>query len=60
VRVGSTFSSTGGVIHNAARIITHPNYNTRTLDFDIALVQVCISFNVSIYNEMSITHCCDN
>ena len=30
------------------------------MDFDIALVQVSISFNVSIYNAMCITNCYDN
>jgi len=60
VRSGSTFSNSGGTIHNVSRIVIHPNYNRITLDFDVALLQVCISFNVSIYNVICITYCCDN
>jgi hypothetical protein len=60
VRSGSTYSSTGGTIHNATRIIVHENYEISTEDYGVALVEVSISFNVSIYNEMSITYRCDN
>jgi len=60
LRSGSTNHNSGGTLHNVSQRIIHPSYNSRTLDFDIALLQVCISFNVSIYNEMCITYCCDN
>ena len=60
VRAGSTFSNAGGTTHSVTRIIRHPNYNSNTLDFDVALVQVSMSSNVSIYTEICITYCCDN
>jgi hypothetical protein len=60
VRAGSTYYGSGGTIHNATRVIIHERYNDSNYDYDVALVQVCISFNVSIYNEMCITYCCDN
>lgn len=47
VRVGSTFANSGGVVHNVAQNILHPQYNTRNLDNDIAIVRLAttISFN---------------
>jgi hypothetical protein len=60
VTAGSTYSNTGGTIHTATRIAVHRNYNSNTMDYDVPFVQVFISFNVSIYNAMCITYCCDN
>ncbi|CAH0405210.1 unnamed protein product [Chilo suppressalis] len=37
-RVGSTHANSGGVVHNSARIINHPNYNVFTIDNDIAII----------------------
>ena len=54
---GSTYSTFGGTHHSATRVIIHESYNPSNLDYDVALVQVCISFNVWIYNEK---YCCDN
>nr|AEI58590.1 serine protease [Eupolyphaga sinensis] len=39
IRVGSTFSNSGGTIYNAAQVIRHASYNSRTLDYDIGLVR---------------------
>lgn len=59
VRSGSTFSNSGGTIHNATTILIDEKYDSNTEDFGVALVQVCISFNESIYNEICITvHTC--
>jgi hypothetical protein len=50
VRSGSTFSSSGGTIHSARRKIVHENYRENPKDYDVALVQVCVNFSVSLYN----------
>jgi len=60
VRAGSTYSNTGGTIHTVTRIIVNANYNSNTIDYDVAVMQVCISFNVSIHIAMCITYRCDN
>ena len=60
MRVGSTYSNTGGTIHTVTRIVVNANYNSNTTDYDVAVLQVCIYFNVSIHNEMCITYRCDN
>ncbi|CAG9581688.1 unnamed protein product [Danaus chrysippus] len=44
VRVGSSTSSSGGVVHILSRIIVHPLYNTRTSDNDIGLLHVSTPF----------------
>ena len=48
VTAGSTYSNTGGSIHSVARIIVNGSDNRNTLDYDVAPVQVCIFFSVSI------------
>lgn len=40
VRVGSTFASSGGVVHAVQQVINHPNYNDNTLDNDIAILRL--------------------
>ncbi|KAJ0182807.1 hypothetical protein K1T71_002176 [Dendrolimus kikuchii] len=46
-RVGSTFANSGGIVHTTNSIINHPNYNTRTLDNDVAVLRLSstITFN---------------
>jgi hypothetical protein len=56
VRSGSTFSNSGGTIHNATTILIDENYDNGTEAFGVALVEVCIYFSVSIYNEICITY----
>ena len=48
VRAGFSYSNTGGSIHSATRITVHANYNSNNQDYDVAIVQVSIPFNVSI------------
>ena len=60
MRSGSSNSSSGGTLHSVTRVIIHENNNGFDWDFDVAVMQVSISFNVSIYNEMCITYYCDN
>lgn len=40
VRVGSSTFASGGQLLEVVRIIAHPNYNPRTIDFDIAVIEV--------------------
>ncbi|XP_034833024.1 trypsin CFT-1-like [Maniola hyperantus] len=40
VRVGSANSSSGGWLHNVARLIGHPQHNMRTHDNDIGIIRV--------------------
>lgn len=47
MRVGSSSSSSGGVVHDLSRTIVHPFYNTRTLDNDIGLLHVTTPFDVN-------------
>jgi hypothetical protein len=47
---GSIYSDIGGNTHRPEKIIVHENYNSNTHDYDVAVVQVSISFNVSIHN----------
>ncbi|KAG6460007.1 hypothetical protein O3G_MSEX011720 [Manduca sexta] len=47
VRIGSTFANSGGIVHNFNRSRVYPNYNPRTLNNDIAIMQTAttIAFN---------------
>ncbi|KAI5639631.1 trypsin domain-containing protein [Phthorimaea operculella] len=40
VRVGSSFRSSGGVVHNVARIIDHPEYDSNGWDHDISVLHL--------------------
>jgi hypothetical protein len=58
VLAGSSYPTSGGNIHSVRSLIVYEN--DYFLEYDIALMEVSISFNVSIYSEMCITYCCDN
>ncbi|CAK1540238.1 unnamed protein product [Leptosia nina] len=45
MRVGSTFSNRGGVVHPASKIFIYPYYNSRTEDNDIGLIQTSVPFS---------------
>ncbi|XP_045484080.1 trypsin CFT-1 [Pieris rapae] len=45
MRVGSTHSNGGGVVHNPNAIIIHPQYNSRILDNDVAIIRSNTAFN---------------
>lgn len=47
-RVGSTFSSSGGVVHTIRQIINHPNYSLFTSDNDIAVLRTA---SVIVYSN---------
>ncbi|CAG4954293.1 unnamed protein product [Colias eurytheme] len=47
MRVGSTFGSSGGVVHITNNIIMHPQYNDNTLNNDVAIVRSNTAF---VYN----------
>ncbi|KAJ8736128.1 hypothetical protein PYW08_006784 [Mythimna loreyi] len=46
-RVGSTYASSGGVVHTCGSIKIHPSYNSRTMDSDVAIMHTTstMSFN---------------
>ncbi|CAH2050757.1 unnamed protein product, partial [Iphiclides podalirius] len=44
IRVGSSWANSGGVVHNTAQIITHPNYNSRLMDNDVAILRSATTF----------------
>ncbi|XP_052743896.1 trypsin, alkaline B-like [Bicyclus anynana] len=44
LRVGSTYASSGGVVHHVAQIIRHPQFNSATMANDIGLVRVLFPF----------------
>lgn len=39
-RVGSSFASSGGVIHLSSQIINHPQYNPRNEDNDVSILRL--------------------
>ncbi|XP_047545974.1 trypsin, alkaline B-like [Vanessa atalanta] len=45
VRAGSSTASSGGAVHNANRIIIHPNYNQFTINNDIAVLRLSTQFS---------------
>ena len=40
VRIGSTKSDSGGTVYPTRRLLKHPKYNSRTKDFDVAMITV--------------------
>ncbi|CAK1602564.1 unnamed protein product [Parnassius mnemosyne] len=49
IRVGSTLANRGGTVHKPYQIITHPNYNGRTHDNDVAILR---TVNISFSNRV--------
>jgi len=47
-RSGSTLSNFGGTLHNAISIIANKKFNNSNSDSNVTLVEVCISFSLSI------------
>ncbi|XP_022821663.1 trypsin CFT-1-like [Spodoptera litura] len=45
IRVGSSFRSSGGVVHNVNLNILHPAYSSRTMDSDIAILRSATAFS---------------
>lgn len=43
-RLGSTYASSGGVIHRVAQNIIHPDYNTWNLDADVMIMRSRTTF----------------
>ncbi|XP_022821662.1 trypsin, alkaline C-like [Spodoptera litura] len=44
IRLGSSFRSSGGALHNVNQIIIHGSYNTWTFDSDIAILRSASTF----------------
>ncbi|CAK1602326.1 unnamed protein product [Parnassius mnemosyne] len=47
MRLGSTWTSSGGTVYNSAEIIRHPNYDRLTLDNDVAVLRAASTFSFS-------------
>ncbi|XP_069685332.1 trypsin beta-like [Periplaneta americana] len=45
LRAGSTYSNTGGTVHQVSQAIRHGSYNANTLDYDIAVLKVSSAFS---------------
>jgi len=45
MRVGSSNWKVGGVLHNAQKIFSHPNYSHAAVDFDVAIIRSATPFN---------------
>ncbi|XP_063701065.1 trypsin-1-like [Culicoides brevitarsis] len=50
VRVGSSFHKSDGKVVKVVKIVSHPSYNKRTIDYDYALVELAeeLEFNTSV------------
>lgn len=57
---GSTYSSFGGIIHSVTKIIVHENYDNNIPDYNVAVVQVRIFFNISIIMRCALRTSIDN
>ncbi|KAJ9597895.1 hypothetical protein L9F63_011261, partial [Diploptera punctata] len=45
-RAGSSVKESGGTVHSASEIIIHPNFNSSTMDLDIAIIKVSTPFTM--------------
>ncbi|XP_047027195.1 trypsin, alkaline B-like [Helicoverpa zea] len=45
IRVGSTWANSGGVVHNVNQNIIHPQFDSRTLNNDIAILRSTTTFS---------------
>jgi hypothetical protein len=50
-RAASTYSNSGKTIHSAAQVIRHSSYNDNSLDYDIAVLRVCIDEGTWMYQD---------
>ena len=46
VRTCSTYHASDGTIHNVTAGYYHGSYNPITIDYDVAVLQVCTEFNL--------------
>ncbi|PSN43589.1 hypothetical protein C0J52_15968, partial [Blattella germanica] len=44
IRAGTTIRESDGYVHKATRIVTHPNFDYLTYDYDVGLIQVATPF----------------
>jgi len=60
VRTCSTYHDNGGTVYNVTGILVHGSYDPFLLDYDVAVLKVCIEFNMPIDSEMFVRCvCCD-
>ncbi|CAK1540237.1 unnamed protein product [Leptosia nina] len=48
-RVGSSFGNRGGFVHQASKVLIHPEYNSRGILNDIGIIQTSTPFTFSSY-----------
>jgi len=54
VRACSTYHASGGTVHNVIGVYYHGSYNSNTADYEVAILQVCTEFNMSIDSGMCV------
>ena len=47
-RAGSSMRGSGGTLHPAAEIITHPLFDWYNVDFNVAVVRVSDNFSINL------------
>ncbi|KAJ2948062.1 hypothetical protein O0L34_g9859 [Tuta absoluta] len=50
VRVGSTFSTSGGIVHNVQNIVNHPEYNLLPFNADVAVIHLSTHI---VFNDLA-------
>ncbi|XP_075984150.1 trypsin Blo t 3-like [Anticarsia gemmatalis] len=55
VRIGSTNKNSGGTQYTSTTFYTHPQYNTRTYDYDVAIIQIDEGMDLDGFYARAIT-----
>jgi hypothetical protein len=56
VRTCSTTHASGGTVHNVIGGYYHGSYDPNTVDYDVAVLQVCTEFNMPLGSAMCVCH----
>jgi hypothetical protein len=59
VRAGSEFYSEGGTIHNVIGGFYHELFDLSNADYDVAVLKVCIDFDIPTGSANCVTCFCD-
>ena len=57
VRTCSTYHASGGTMHNVIGGYYHGSYDPNTVDYEVAVLQVCTEFNMQIDSGMCVCVC---
>ncbi|GJQ74459.1 hypothetical protein Trydic_g21329 [Trypoxylus dichotomus] len=55
IRAGSSIRGSGGSVHSVSSIIAHSSYNSRTIDYDIAVIRVSSAFSLGSFGVSAIS-----